>query len=66
MLSCSCEWFIFFLCSYGNDRPAVIDDLSCLYSTYLTIFQCSYSTSVSSSCTSENYISVRCCKFVAQ
>ena len=59
--------FFFFLCSYGDDRiPAVIDDLSCLNSTYLTIFQCSYSTSVSSSCTAENDVSVSCCKFISQ
>ena len=59
------NYYNFFLSSYGNDGlPAVIDELSCFYSTYLTIFQCSYSTSISSSCTSDNDVSVSCCKFV--
>ena len=61
------NYYIFFLSSYGNDGlPAVVDDLSCFYSTYLTIFQCSYSTSISSSCTSDNDVSVSCCKFITE
>ena len=57
--------FLIFLCSYDR-LPAVIDDLSCSYNTYLTIFQCSYSTTVTITnwCTDDYDVSVSCCKFV--
>ena len=52
-----------FLDRYGTDNlPTVIDDLSCSLSSYLTIFQCSYSSSIDSGCSNDNDVAVTCCK----
>ena len=54
---------ISFLNRYGTDNlPTVIDDLSCSLSSYLTIFQCSYSSSIDSGCSDDNDVAVTCCK----
>ena len=56
---------LYFLYSYGFDRlRLLIDNLSCRTSNYLTIFQCGYNTSISSSCSSpDDDVTVVCCKF---
>ena len=53
-----------FIDRYGTDTlPTVIDDLSCSQSSYLTIFQCSYSSSIDSGCSNDNSdVAVTCCK----
>ena len=52
-----------FLDRYGTDNlPTVIDDLSCSLSSYLTIFQCYYSSSIDSGCSNDNDVAVTCCK----
>ena len=54
------------LLSFATDYlPTVIDDLSCYLNSYLTIFQCSYSTFISSSCNDDQDVSVTCCKFIS-
>lgn len=58
ILTCSLLLF-----SFGIDRrPTLIDNLDCSLSSYLNIFQCSFSTIISSSCTNNYDASVTCCK----
>ncbi len=66
---CNSNYYCFFhLHSFDDDNlPIVIDDLDCsTYSgiQYLTIFQCSYSTTIRSSCTSNKDVSVTCCECI--
>ena len=53
------------LCSYGTDyNPMLLDDVNCANNNYLTILQCSFSTSIDSGCTSNSYdATVYCCMF---
>ena len=52
--------------SFGPDTFATLfQDVSCTNDNYLMLFQCSVSTTISSSCiTNENDISVTCCKCI--
>ena len=55
-----------FLFSYGTDCLSMkINDLNCGNSSYLTIFQCSFSTYINSGCTNNNSYdpTVYCCKY---
>ena len=51
--------------SYGIDNsPTLLDDVHCPSPGYLTVLQCSYSTSIDSGCSSNsNDVTVHCCEF---
>ena len=52
--------------SYGTDTLSVkMDDLNCGSNNYLTIFQCSFSTTIDSGCINSNSYdaTVYCCKY---
>ena len=52
--------------SYGTDNNSMIlDDVNCPHNNYLTILQCSFSTSIDSGCNNNNSYdsTVDCCKF---
>ena len=54
------------LSSYGTDTLSMkMDDLNCVSYSYLTIFQCSFSTYIDSGCTNTNYYdaTVYCCEY---
>ena len=54
------------LSSYGTDTLSMkMDDLNCYNSSYLTIFQCSFSTYIDSGCTNTNSYdaTVYCCEY---
>ena len=53
------------LCRYGTDsNPMLLDDVNCDNNNYLTIFQCSFDTSIKGGCTSNSYdATVYCCMF---
>ena len=51
--------------SYGTDSLSInIDDLNCISSSYLTIFQCSFDTYIDSGCNNTNSYdaTVYCCE----
>ena len=50
---------------YGVDlNSTAVEDVSCTYSSYLSISQCSLSSQYSSNCSSDSYdLVVTCCKF---
>ena len=55
----------FYYSSYGNDNASIeISNLNCSSSSYLTIYQCSYSTFVDSGCINNDTYdaTVYCCK----
>ena len=57
---------LFFLCSFGTDYVSTKwDDFSCADSNYLSVAQCTYSTSIDSDCNSDSTdATVTCCKFI--
>ena len=59
--------FDIYLYRFDNDNNVTLmDDVHCSTSDYLTLFQCSYSTVISSLCTDSDDISVTCCKYIIQ
>ena len=53
----------FTTCRFGSDKlPILLNKVRCQTSDYLVILQCSYNTTISSSCTSSDDLSVTCCK----
>ena len=53
-------------CRFGLDtNPITLDNVNCFTSNYLTILQCGYSTSISSTCShGSDDVSVTCCEFL--
>ena len=49
--------------SYGYDyNSMLLDDVNCVSNNYLTILQCSFSTSIDSGCTNSYDATVYCCE----
>ena len=58
------QCLLFLSCSYGTDNSnTLLDDVNCYNSNYLTLQQCSVSTSISSTCSLDSQDAyVVCCK----
>ena len=60
----SSYFFVIAFFSYGIDYyETLINEVNCTHDNYLTILQCSYSTTIDSGCTDSYDATVYCCEY---